>query len=67
MARIKVAAALIALIPSFAGATMPILFPPGQPLANSSVVVIAVPRKISCQVISATAGSGLVMANAKVT
>jgi hypothetical protein len=66
MVRLKVVAALVALFPGCAAATTPVIFPPGEQLAKSSVVVIAVPRTISCRVTS-TSTSGLVMANAKVT
>ena len=67
MGKLKVAAALIALLPGCAAATTPVLFPPGEQLAKSSVVVLAVPRAISCQVTNHPISSGIVMANAKVT
>ena len=67
MGRFIVAAATITLLPCVAIASTPVLFPPGEQLAKSSVVVIAVPRSISCRIADGNKSSGLVEAHAKVT
>jgi hypothetical protein len=56
-----------AFIPLFAAASSPVLFPPGQQLAESQAVVIAVPRAIDCQVTGNYPQSGTAKARAKVT
>jgi hypothetical protein len=67
MDRFKVAVAIIALLPCAAKASTPVFFPPGEQLAKSSAVVIAVPRSISCRATDANKDTGLVKAHAKVT
>jgi hypothetical protein len=57
----------IATFSCCAAATSPVLFPPGKQLAESSAVVIAVPRSISCRVTGVDATSGFVKANSEVT
>src|SRR5690606_4930637 len=50
-----------------AAATSPVIFPPGKQLAQSSTVVIAVPRSVSCRVTGTDTVPGLVESQAEVT
>jgi hypothetical protein len=67
MGRFQFAVVIIAIPPCVAIANTPVFFPPGEQLAKSSAVVIAVPRSISCRTTDANTSSGLVKAQAKVT
>jgi hypothetical protein len=67
MGKIKVIAVIILAITCQAMASTPVFFPPGKQLADSSAVLVAVPRSIACRVTSNDRLAGLVKANARVT
>ncbi len=67
MVKIKVIAAIILAFACPAIASTPVFFPPGKQLADSSAVVVAVPRSIACRVTRNDRLAGLVRANARVT